>query len=77
MQKLCSVFDHLPPSFLLPHESVKFEATPFGFGSYSSVFKATFKERAIVVKFLNVTAGAEQERLHGVSGPDLRVPAKQ
>ena len=38
------------------------------------MFKATFGERAIVVKVLDVAARAERERLHRVSGLDLRPP---
>ena len=68
LQKLCSAFDLLPSSFLLPQESVKLEPTPFDSGGYSSVFKATFNERAIVIKVLNVTARTERERLHRASG---------
>lgn len=52
------------------------EAIPFDSGGYSSVFKATFKERAVVVKTLNVAAQAEREKLHRVSGPDLRTPKR-
>ena len=74
LQKLCSAFDLLPSSFLLPQESVKLEATPFDSGGYSSVFKATFRGGAIAVKVLNVTARAEQERLHSVSDLDLKTP---
>ena len=66
LQKLCGTFDLLPSSFLLPQESINQESAPFGSGGYSSVFKATFKERAIVIKVLNVGAQAERERLHRV-----------
>ena len=76
LQKLCGTFDLLPSSFLLPRESVKVEAAPFDSGGYSSVFKATFKGRAIVIKVLNVAAQAERERLHRVSGPDLESPKR-
>ena len=74
LQKLCSAFDLLPSSFLLPQESVKLEAAPFDSGGYSTVFKATFNKRPIVVKVLNVAARAEQARLHRVSGLDSRTP---
>ena len=36
------------------------------------MFKATFEERAIVIKVLNVAAQAEREKLHRVSGLDPR-----
>ena len=38
------------------------------------MFKATLEGRAIVIKVLNVAARAERERLHRVSGLDLRTP---
>ena len=68
LRKLCSTFDLIPSSFVLPQESVELEAVPFDSGGYSSVFKATFMKRAIVVKVLNVTAQTHRERLHRVSG---------
>ena len=67
LQKLCGAFDLLPSSFLLPQESINLEAAPFDSGGYSSVFKATFKERTIVIKVLNVAAQAERARLHRVN----------
>ena len=77
LQKLCSAFDLLPSSFLLPRESVELEAAPFDSGGYSSVFKATFNKRVIVVKVLNVAARAERARLHRVSSLDSRAPKRQ
>ena len=76
LQKLCSTFDLLPSSFVLPQDSVKLEATPFDSGGYSSVFRATFKGRVIVIKVLNVTAQVERKRLHSVSALDLKTPKR-
>ena len=74
LRGLCNTFELLPSSFVLPQESVELEAAPFDSGGYSSVFKATFMERAIVVKVLNVTVRTHRERLHRVSGLDLKTP---
>ena len=38
------------------------------------MFRATFKERAIAVKVLNIATRAERERLHRVGGLDLKTP---
>ena len=72
LRRLCRAFDLLPPSFLLPQESVKSEAAPFDSGGFSTVFKATFKDGVIAVKVLNVTARVEGEKPHKVSGLDPR-----
>ena len=76
MQKLCSAFNLLPSSFLLPQESVKQESDPFDEGTFSNVFRATFNERPIVIKALKVSARTERTKLHRVSGLDPRTPTR-
>ena len=75
LQKLCSAFNLLPSSFLLPKQSVKLAAAaPFDSGGFSTVFKATFNERPIVVKVINVTTQADRAKLHRVNDLDSRTP---
>ena len=52
------------------------EAGPFASNDYSNVFKATFNERAIVVKVPRPAAPVNHAKLRRVSGLDLRTPKR-
>ena len=67
LQKLCSDFNILPTSFMLPPASVEQDTAPFASGNYSEVFKATLNGRSVVIKVLNVTSQSEREKLHRVN----------
>ena len=51
---------------MLPPASVKRDAASFASGGYSEVYRATFNDRPVVVKILNVTAQTDQVKLHRV-----------
>jgi len=51
---------------MLPPEFIKRDPAPFASGGYSTVYKATFHDRPVVIKILNVTSKTEQEKLHRV-----------
>ena len=71
---MCSAFNVLPSSFILPPPFVIRDATPFASGGYSNVYGATFHDRPIVLKTLNVATKREREKLHIVSSPNSRAP---
>ena len=67
LRKLCGTFGVLPSSFTLPPALVERDPAPFASGGYSNVYKATFRNRPIVIKVLNVITQLEREKLHKVS----------
>ena len=55
---------------MIPPEFIKRDPAPFASGGYSTVYKATFHDRPVVTKILNVTSKTEQEKLHKVGDID-------
>ena len=70
LQKSCGAFGVLPSSFTLPLAFIKRDAAPFVAGSYSTVYKATFHDRPVVIKVLKVGTRTEQEDLRRVNSFD-------
>jgi len=73
---LCGAFGVLPSSFMLPPASVERDAASFASGGYSEVYRATFNDRPVVVKILNVTAQTDQVKLHRVISFDPKSPKR-
>ena len=68
LRKLCNDFTILPSSFLLGPTFSEHGAEPFATGGFSDVYEATFNGRPVAVKALKVTAAADPEEVHKVSG---------